>query len=642
MRTLWAAILCILALAHPAYSLEGQTEINADRLQRRGDVLELEGNVFLKRQDAVLRAGRALYNAATGEIKAEGGVSYEDRDVVITADMAEVNMVTRDGLIHGAFVLFKAEGYRIRGEEIIKTGPKRFLVKKGTATTCEGVPPEWCFSGKEVDIILGERIKARSVVFRVKDIPVLYLPYLWAPLLTERQTGLLPPTFGYRDSTGAFYRQPFFWAISENRDATLSLDYFSRRAFAQGVEYRYLEGPGIVGNLNFYHLRDSLRDRHFLEWKARHRQGGERVSGFLSLNLVNYRDFYRLYEPYVEQSSKRFLESAAEVQANAGNMRVYLQGRYLEDLKDGVAQDTVLQRLPEAGVYYAPDKIGPLVITSTARAARFERAEGLDADRYDISVSGTHTIGRTPALTQTLGARQVYYRLREQGPLEESLWSREFDYEGTLMSAFERHYGGTKHSLEPSLSYRSTTLHGDKPPLLDSTETAVEASALTLSVMNRLMGGTGEFLTLKVSQPYDFLNDPKPFGPVTLDLSLRRAVLLTASVAYDHYDDKLDSVSSGASARFGGSELSASYNYTRETGVRVYGINLRQALTRALELEAGIRYDEADEGGLEELRSGIKYMSGCWGVELTYVKRPDDFSVFFMVSLAGLGEFGVR
>jgi LPS-assembly protein len=629
-------------LSHPAYSFEGQTEINADRLQRRGDVLELEGNVFLKRQDAVLRAGKALYNAATGEIKAEGEVSYEDRDVVITAERAEVNMVTRDGLLHGAFVLFKAEGYRIWGEEIRKTGPERFLVKKGTATTCEGIPPEWCFSGSEVDIILGERIKARSVVFRVKDIPVLYLPYLWAPLLTERQTGLLPPTLGYRDSTGVFYRQPFFWAISENRDATLDLVYFSRRAFAQGVEYRYIEGPRTAGNLSVYHLRDSLRDRHFLEWKARHRQGEERVSGFLSLNLVNYRDFYRLYEPYVEQSSKRFLESAAEVQANTGNIRLYLQSRYLKDLKDGVEQDTVLQRLPEAGIYYAPDKIGPLVVTSTARAARFERARGLDADRYDISVSAAHALGRSPALTQTLDARQIYYKLEEQAPLEESLKSREFDYEAALMSAFERYYGRTKHSLEPSLSYRSTTLHGERPPLLDSTETAREASALTLSVMNRLMGGAGEFLTLKVSQPYDFLDDLRPYKPLSLDLSLRSAVSLTVSAAYDHYDSKLNSVSSGASVRFRGSALSASYNYTRNTGVRVYGMNLRQAITRALELEAGIKYDEADEGGLEEFKSALKYMGKCWGVELTYVKRPDDFTVFLMVSLAGLGEFGVR
>ncbi len=645
MRNLSRAIAALLLPALCGLSHAQEVEIASEKLTAKGPVLVLEGSVLIKRGDASIRAQRAVYNSDTGEVSAEGDIRYEDPEASITAERADVNLRTERGVLYNAAAFFKKDHYRFTGTEIHRTGKDRYLIKRGSATTCEGLPPAWCFGGNDIDILLGERIKARNVTFRIKGVPVLYTPYLWAPIVTERRTGLLSPTLGYRDLTGFFYRQPFFWAMAENRDATFFLDYYSERAFGQGLEYRYVEGPGIRGSLNLYRLADAIRDRDFVEVRAGHRQTGRYVSGFLDLKHINHRGFYRIYEPYVEQSSKRFLESSAEVHAPFGNSRLYLLGRYYQDLKDGVEQGAVLQRLPEFGFFFAPDGLGPVLFQGTARAARFERDVGLRGERYDIELKGTHFLGTGPVLTQTARARQFLYETEDDstGPvLEESLDNRVYEYEATFLGAFERVFGQGRHIVENFLSYRYVELQGDGPPFFDSTEQAADASLASLTVLNRLLDGKGEFMTLKVSQSYDFLLKEDELLPLLADITFRRPVNLSVGAAYDHAEDEFASARAKVDVKAGKTGVTANYFYTRSTGVNVYEVDVNQGVGRRLALSAGVRYDDEEEGGAEELRAGIRYTSQCWGVELAYVERPEDYSVFVNLSLLGLGNFEAR
>lgn len=645
MRYLLRAIAALLLPALCGLSHAQEVEIASEKLTAKGPVLVLEGSVLVKKGDASIRAERAVYNSDTGEVSAEGDIRYEDPDASITAERADVNLRTERGVLYDAAVFFKKDHYRFTGTEIHRTGKDRYLIKRGAATTCEGLPPAWCFRGSDIDVLVGERIKARNVTFRIKGVPVLYTPYFWAPIVTERRTGLLSPTLGYRDLTGFFYRQPFFWAMAENRDATFFLDYYGERAFGQGLEYRYVEGPGISGSLNLYRLADEIRDRDFVEVRAGHRQTGRYVSGFMDLKHINHREFYRIYEPYVEQSSKRFLESSAEVYAPVGRSKLYLSGRYYQDLKDGVEQSAVLQRLPELGFFFAPDGLGPVLFQGAARAARFERNDGLRGERYDIEVKGTHSIGTGPVLTQTASARQLFYETEDDSTgfaVEESLENRIYEYEATLLGAFERAFGQGRHIVENFLSYRYAELEENNPPFFDSTEQAADASLASLTVLNRLLDEKGEFMTLKVTQSYDFLLEEDELLPLLADITLRRPVNLSVGAAYDHAEDEFASAKARVDIKAGKTGIKANYFYTRSADVNAYEVDLSQGFGKRLALSAGLRYDDEEEGGAEELRAGIRYTSQCWGVEFAYVERPEDYSVFVNLSLLGLGGFEVR
>jgi LPS-assembly protein len=124
---------------------------------------------------------------------------------------------------------FVKDNYCISGKVIEKKGEDYYVSPEATFTTCDPPSPAWCFKGKKIDAVAGDRLKAKGVSFRIKDFPVLYTPYLWTPIGTERKTGFLIPDIGYSNTRGFYFDIPFYWAITENRDATFYLDHYSKR-----------------------------------------------------------------------------------------------------------------------------------------------------------------------------------------------------------------------------------------------------------------------------------------------------------------------------------------------------------------------------------------------------------------------------
>jgi LPS-assembly protein len=637
-----AAALSALCLLFPAPSAHAlQLEISADMLQEEDDIIELEGSVVLRSGRVVLMAERATYNEKSGAVEASGSVRFEDDDVLIEASGASFNLHDETGVLREAEVLFKEEGYRISASEIEKYGPDRYFVKQGSVTTCRGVPPAWCLRARDVDIRVGKRLEAKSVTFRVRNVPVLYSPYLFAPINTERKTGFLMPTAGYRDSTGFFLRVPFFWAISENRDATFFVEYYSDKAVGEGVEYRFIEGPETSGRVNLQHLRDSRRNTNYLETLAKYRQKTRYLSWFLDLNYINHRDFYRRFEPYIEQSAQRFLETRGEIEAPIGNSRFYLLGRFFRELKEGVPQDTVLQRLPELGYFQAPVRLGPMLLSATAAATHFSRDEGTKSGRFSIDLEGTFTAGSSVVLSQTVKGRGTYYEADDAPPgTDESEATQAYDYEATLAGVFERAYGSTLHTVEPRLQYRHVLQDGSPPALFDSRELIEDTSVVSLSLVNRFIDEEGELLTLRLVQGYDLETGDDHFLPIRFDATLKRPLFFSAEFAYDYHKERVDTINAKTLLEYLRTNVTAGYHFARDPDINLYSINVKQGVTDSLTIGAGIRVDDEEEGGFEQFTTSLDYRGQCWGVDLSYIRGRDDHSVFVNITLVGLGQLG--
>lgn len=231
--------LCIIFFLFSVFHLlscaycfaEEQTIITSDTLEysKETSTYIAKGKVKIQKADTVVEADEMEYNEDTSEVTAAGAVKYKDKDSSIKADRAELNLDTKTGILYDAEIFFKKDNYHISGKEIEKRGEKYYFSPEATFTTCDGPDPDWCFKGKNMDAVVGEQLKAKDVSFRIKDIPVLYTPYFRAPIMTERKTGFLTPIVGYSKTLGAHLDIPFYWAISENRDATISLDMHTKR-----------------------------------------------------------------------------------------------------------------------------------------------------------------------------------------------------------------------------------------------------------------------------------------------------------------------------------------------------------------------------------------------------------------------------
>ena len=130
---------------------------------------------------------------------------------------------------------------RLKGRSLI-SDEKNTIVKKGTFTFCkkrEKCPP-WEMSADE---IRHDKIKKiiyyKDASLKIYDKKIFYFPRFFHPDPTvKRQTGFLIPRLQENSTTGLSLKLPYFIALAENKDFTLSPRFFNNDKFLLQSEFR--------------------------------------------------------------------------------------------------------------------------------------------------------------------------------------------------------------------------------------------------------------------------------------------------------------------------------------------------------------------------------------------------------------------
>lgn len=591
-----------------------------------------KGSVKITSGDKVIESDEMSYNVQTSDVIATGNVRYDDAETVFTASKMELNLERETGRLYNAEILFKTDNYHISGKEIEKRGEKSYFAPEATFSTCDE-PSAWSFKGKDVDLLVEERLKAKNVSFFIKNIPTLYSPYFVLPFQTERKTGFLMPVIDYSSSRGIHLRIPFFWAISENRDATATMDIYTKRGIGEGLEYRHIEPSGTKGNWWLYHIRDTELNKDFFEVQALHEQRSkEGVGGFLSINFVNEKDFYREFSPYLEVRIRRFLESTGEISLPLENSRIYLLSQYWVDLKEEIRPPP--QRLPEAGYVLNPIKAGSFLVSGMATISNFWREEDVFGQRLDIYPRILHKLGNEIVLTQVFGFRETAYSLHRG---EDNFLHREaIEYSAVAHTSLLKRYDSFTHVLEPSIGYTLIT-DSESLPLFDSTELFKKTSAIEISIINRVFNEGGEFVILRASQAFDSNLGDRPFLPFRLEVGIKRPFSLRFDTAYNVHKGKLESINSDLRFNISRGAIWAGQGYNRLEDVIFYKAGFELNPYKPWYMRGRIWYD-AEKKEVRDIAIDLRYSSQCWGVNMGFIKRPHDFTFSVMFDLKGISR----
>lgn len=663
LRSYAALTVLILTLLCSSVSPASAEEITieADNLDKNPTGYILQGNVHLVRGDVSFRSDSAQTDAALRTITGDGGIILNTPGYAVTAERGNFSFDSMTGVLYNATLELTSDPFVLEAERLSIEADERYVLNNATVTTCRSLPRAWCIKGSTVTVLVGEYITTQNTVLRVHSTPVLYSPWAWAPIITERRTGLLPPTLGYTNSTGYMYSQPWFWAMADNRDATITLDAYSGGAQAQELEYRYVEGPGTYGHQRIYHmsnLQNTDPDRHFYVFTGRHRMAaGQRTSALLSLDTVNYEEFPRLHEPYLQNSSERFLQSHAEVSHRmASPLRATVSVEHRQDLKEGVSRQDVLQPRAAASVLLSPVRGGAFVLDARLDATRFERTRGPQTDRFNAGVHIGHTAGETFVLQQRVGLGALHYanlRTTASGASDLSRDAHYKEYVGTIGMDMAREFEGFRHIVTPSLTFHRTLRQSTLPDQFyfdhleysDPSGRGTERSELRGEVMNRMYGSAGGRLTARLRQPWDLLPEhatgASGAGPLELALSgadASRSRSISLLLRYNHEQEALSEAATTLAMEGQRAAVEASQSYARAGAIEGYALDAWYRATAALRLEAGVRYDRQEESGIEEAHTTVDYSAECWGVAITYVYKPGDYSVFLDFSLLGILE----
>ena len=397
-RTLALLFVCACASVAAAQTDEkddGSRGFGEEPIELTADALDYDaaqelyvasGNVVLRQGARTLRADWIEFNRSTGVGVANGNVELREGDEVVRADFVQFNVDDRLGLVRNGTIDSPAGQFRASGEEIQKTGERRYTFRGAIFTTCrcpnEDSREPWQIRAREADLEVGGYGVVRDATFDILGVPALWVPWLIVPLRTERQSGFLLPELSAGTRRGFEIGTPFFWAARENVNVTLTPYYSLRRGFKQDVSTEYLLGQESSGELFAAFAYDQEidpnkekepfgrpepfdRERWSVIGTQKYALPAE-MWFHSDFRFVSDNDYPIDYQELRSRRADRWLQSWALLDRNFGDSgRLVAEGsaRYADDMQnpnDVDRDQVVLDRLPELSLAGLPGALGPI------------------------------------------------------------------------------------------------------------------------------------------------------------------------------------------------------------------------------------------------------------------------------------------
>jgi LPS-assembly protein len=257
-----AALIFIFAFPALSMGQEGSKLSENSYLLEADEVFGIDnvsytavGNVRLFFKNTKMFADKAVYIHATGVVVATGNVVLMDDDQLFRADMVQYDMTSETGVIDNVTGILRGE-YYVCADNLRRIDKDYYHMIGVRISTCSSPIPDWSFSFMEADAEIGGYLIGNHSTANIKSYPVIYSPKMIIPLITERQTGLLPPTLGYSNELGMYVGGTFFWAIDIDKDLTIEATSFTERGGLFQGEFRY----NMFQNSRVYLAGESIND----------------------------------------------------------------------------------------------------------------------------------------------------------------------------------------------------------------------------------------------------------------------------------------------------------------------------------------------------------------------------------------------
>jgi hypothetical protein len=325
------------------------------------------GNAAVGREQTTLIADTIRYNDSLKIVRAHGDTIVL-RDPSQTADLVATgrliyDVASKQGSGTGIATsvqtgeIWFVEGPHTGFRTDTTSGERTFYATSGTITSCDLTEPHYHFKAKEVKMIGRRALVARPAVLYIRDIPVLWVPFIYQDLRKGRRSGLLPPRFGFSDivRNSSNYRRHidglgWYWAINDYMDAKIEMGW---RSGARGSDtdpgwldwradwkYSWLE-RAMNGGLAWSHSSQT-NDRATSAYRFWHSQQFSQKSSLRAdLNYQTNTSVYRDRALTVEQTFAT-IHSALSYDRDFGLFRMSLGGTQ----RQSAGRDEIERTLP--------------------------------------------------------------------------------------------------------------------------------------------------------------------------------------------------------------------------------------------------------------------------------------------------------
>lgn len=576
-----------------------EAKINALNQYMDESKLIASGNVEVAWEDYRIYADYLEFNQETKEIVAVGRVTMSSKDTVITGEKLRFNLRERTGEMHDTYGQLPPT-VRYTTDKLNQVDNDTLTFNKLDFTSCTQCVPRWnitCTNGK---IKKEKYIEMKNILFKIKKIPVFYLPYLRYPIKKDgRATGFLIPKFGTSSVRGFFFLNAFFWPIKSNVDLTLHFDYYAKAGIGVAQELRYLTRH-MNGDIEFYFFKykqDNILDTeatsdYYLKMEHKQRINFLNTRITASIDRQSDANFLRLFSNNFDAVLRRISRSSISLDSSFSNFKISFSAMQNDTFYTFANRSTSVRYFPQVKLNWNQQKIWKLpgyfslagVYSTVSRVGKtYEEDEApfvTDVTSTRLSLTPTYSLNliRLPWLSANLALQSKYtYYPKSRNPtakgiviVDEPLTLHYSNANVTLKGPafsriFESRNSKLKHVIEPKIIVRYVTKVDDEDlnrlipvDYFDYPSYSYVGFSLSTRLLyksKKRKSSPRELLSLTVQQDYYF--DPQlasrgrkiegeypEFSQLENILRLRpfQFFRLDASLFYNHYLDKFTRV----------------------------------------------------------------------------------------------------
>ncbi|HEX2465480.1 MAG TPA: LPS assembly protein LptD [Thermoanaerobaculia bacterium] len=680
----------------------GKAVALAEELQQEGEAYILIGQVEIYYQDVKITADRAELDRDNKVVTATGNIIVDQGPSRLTGATASYNLDDKTGVLTDARG-FVSTDYFFSGKEVRKTGDRTYTVIDGVFTSCAQDVPPWSFKAHRTNIVVDGYARTHGASMRVRNVPVIYFPYMLWPVKPERSSGFLVPKPGYSARRGGSLGLAYYQTIGPSFDTTLNVDLFSESYLGIGNEIRYQPSEGTAGIFRGYWIDDPDLDEDRWHVELDHESDDLPLGfrGVVTYEDVSDFDYFLDFEREARQNSQRQLYSNGFLTKNWGRQSLNI---LVDQRETFFEEDTIveLRQLPEIEYQLRSTQLGELPLYLQMRSA----LHYLDVKRREDYES---TYGRAHLFPQlTLPFRAFPWLSLSVDALADITWWEdslftdvELDEQDEPTTVFRgegltrvlpgvstevvgpslsriytgggKYFSKFKHVVEPRFAYAYLSEYDDRDRVarFDEIDVVNAANLGRVSLINRVLAkpadekkGSGrEILSLEIFRLYSF-DDETPLqlsrdgtksssaGPPSLLLRFNpsQRTNLRQEVAYNTLFGRIESTSTSGSLGIGPhlfgvrwtTRINPDDGQTRANQVRVSSDV--QLVPDRLRWTASANVDATD-GFLQLQRHIVEYTGSCYTMRLEYGEFSSqndlekDREFRFSLSLKNVGTF---
>lgn len=512
------------------------------------------GGVIVSRAGIQVQANDALVNMNTKDADFNGNVVVTDNQGTLNAHSGTMNLDSEVGKFSDTQLTYEEGLLDVQAATIQKISDTEFEMYDTTMSTCQCSLSDkpWQLHSSRAHITEEGYAHTYNTWMDFHGVPIFYTPYLAFPVKRERQSGLMPGSYGYSREHGMMVRLPVYVVLDDSSDATITPFTETKTRNGSVFDYRQVfsrynrmrsrllysndspRGDNLQGTVTTDVYDPTFKENRFgayygQEWTSA--PDAEQSWAMLAdIHYVNDNLFLREFDDdAIGVYNARYATSTLIGRTSLGDVgTAELSGEYNQSLDTD--PDLTFQRLPEASVTglksfraFGSNPYGLKLVTQGGLyATDFVRSTGYDGWRFNAAprVGVPFHVQNYVNGQADFVVDQAHYKLRDtsvpgsspEQNLDSSESRRIYAFSYRMGTGVERVYQldkgnwltwltslgrqnqdeqlvRLKHTVEPFMSYTHIPdVNQDDLPLFDSRDRIRARKLITYGFRSNLYG----------------------------------------------------------------------------------------------------------------------------------------------------------